>query len=109
MFMTNRGSGRLPAWAPLIVICCWPGASWADLSKVDRSIGKEPVYQSKNPKYCLVVPDTEAKTRIWLVLDGDVLYVDRNMNGDLTDAGEKIEPKPVFFTGLRVPGQNEPK
>lgn len=32
----------------------------------------------------------EAKTRIWLVLDGKSLYVDRNANGDLTDDGEKI-------------------
>jgi hypothetical protein len=27
--------------------------------------------------------------RVWLVLDGDVLYVDRNGNGDLTEKGER--------------------
>ena len=31
----------------------------------------------------------EAKTRVWLVQDGEVLYVDRNANGDLTEPGEK--------------------
>ena len=33
----------------------------------------------------------QAKARVWLVLDGDILYVDRNGNGDLTDEGEKIK------------------
>jgi hypothetical protein len=37
----------------------------------------------------------EAKTRVWLVLDGDVLYVDRNGNGDLTEDGERV-PLPKF-------------
>jgi hypothetical protein len=32
----------------------------------------------------------EAKTRVWLVLDGDTLYVDRNGNSDLTEPGEKV-------------------
>jgi WD40 repeat protein len=35
----------------------------------------------------------EAKTRIWLVLDGKTLYVDRNGNGDLTEDGEKVAAK----------------
>lgn len=58
--------------------------------KIDRAIKKEPVYQSKSPKYGLIVFGPEAKDRVWLVQDGDTLYVDRNGNGDLTDAGEKI-------------------
>ncbi len=64
--------------------------SAADLSSIPRKIGKEPKYQSP-PKYCLLVFGSEAKTRVWLVQDGPVLYVDRNGNGDLTDAGERIE------------------
>jgi hypothetical protein len=32
----------------------------------------------------------EAKSRIWLVLDGQNLYVDKNGNGDLIEAGEKV-------------------
>lgn len=60
----------------------------ADLTKIDRTIQKEPSYQGK-PKYCLLVFGAEAKTRVWLVVDGDVLYVDRNGNGDLTERDEK--------------------
>src|SRR5262249_28662373 len=33
------------------------------------------------------------RDRVWLVKDGDTLYVDRNGNGDLTDPGEKIAPR----------------
>ena len=64
----------------------------ADLTKVDRTIKKEPAYKSK-PHYCLLVFGPEAKTRVWLVVDGDTLYVDRNGNGDLTDEGEKVARK----------------
>jgi len=62
----------------------------ADSIDIDRRIAKEPVYQSKPPKYCLLVFGAEAKTRVWLVLDGDTLYVDRNANGDLTEADERV-------------------
>src|SRR5262249_51793301 len=61
----------------------------ADLSKIDRAIVKEPAYKGK-PKYCLLVLGPEAKTRAWLVLDGDLVYLDRNGNGDLPDPGEQV-------------------
>jgi hypothetical protein len=64
-------------------------AEAVDLSNIERRIAREPAYRSK-PKYCLLVLGPEAKTRVWLVQDGDTLYVDRNGNGDLTDAGEKV-------------------
>jgi hypothetical protein len=60
----------------------------AGLAKIDRAIHKEPAYQGQ-PKYCLLVFGPEAKFRVWLVRDGDVLYVDRNGNGDLTEKGER--------------------
>jgi hypothetical protein len=65
-------------------------ADAADLTRVDRTIKKEPAYQSK-PKYCLLVFGPEAKHRVWLVLDGDTLYVDRNGSGDLTEEGKRIK------------------
>ncbi len=68
-------------------------AGAADLSKIDRTIAKEPAYKNK-PKYCLLVFGQHAKTRVWLVQDGDVLYVDRNANGDLTDKEERVALKP---------------
>ena len=64
----------------------------ADLSKIDRTIRKEPTYKT-TPKYCLLVFGPRADTRVWLVLDGDVLYVDRNSNGDLTDTDERVVDK----------------
>src|SRR5262249_34625811 len=72
----------------LLVVGNTAVTAWgADLTRTDRTIAKEPAYKSK-PKYCLLVFGPEAKTRVWLVLDGDRLYVDRNGNGDLTDDGE---------------------
>jgi len=54
-----------------------------DLTKIDRSIGKEPAYASK-PKYCLVVFGPEAKTRLWVVLDGGTVY-GSGKNGELSE------------------------
>jgi hypothetical protein len=59
----------------------------ADLAKIERAVGKEPTYGGK-PKYGLLAFGPEAKARVWLVRAGDLLYVDRNGNGDLTEAGE---------------------
>jgi hypothetical protein len=79
----------VPALAAL-ALGALPAAA-ADLSKIERRIAKEPAYQTKSPRYCLLVFGPEAKTRVWLVLDGDVLYVDRNGNGDLTDKANRVE------------------
>jgi hypothetical protein len=73
--------------AALLLVPSPAGA--ADLSKIDRSIKKEPRYKS-SPRYCLLVFGPEAKARVWLVVDGATLYVDRNANGDLTEEGEKV-------------------
>jgi hypothetical protein len=79
---------RLLAALAWIVLCAAP-LSAADLTRIDRKITREPVYKSK-PKYCLLAFGQEARARVWLVLDGDTLYVDRNDNGDLTEEGEKL-------------------
>ncbi len=68
------------------------GLGAADLHKIERTIAKEPAYKNK-PKYCLLVFGLEAKTHVWLVQDGDVLYVDRNANGDLTEKDERVSLK----------------
>jgi hypothetical protein len=75
----------------------------ADLTKIDRTIFKEPKYTSQ-PHYALLVYGPEAKTRIWLVLDGQVLYLDRNGNGDLTEANERIELDVV--ASKKTPGES---
>jgi hypothetical protein len=66
----------------------------ADLTKIDRTLRKEPAYKN-SPKYCLLVFGPQADFRVWLVQDGDVLYVDRNGNGDLTDKDEMVKAKDI--------------
>src|SRR5262245_54698595 len=70
--------------------CLVAGPASADAPKIDRTIGKEPVYRTRAPKYGLLVFGPEGKDRVWLVRDGDTLYVDRNGNGDLTEPGKKV-------------------
>ncbi len=78
-------------WLPTLAcaLVLFSVARSADLAKIDRTLAKEPNYQSKAPQYVLLVFGPEAKTRVWLVLDGDVLYVDRNGDGNLADEGER--------------------
>ena len=75
------------------VLVLAPLAQAADLAKIERKIAKEPAYQTKTPKYCLLVFGFAAPTRVWLVQDGDTLYVDRNGNGDLTEDGKRFKIK----------------
>ena len=73
----------------LLLLTAAGAAPAADLSKIDRSISKEPAYAGK-PRYCLLAFGHEARHRVWLVQDGATLYVDRDGNGDLTQPGEKV-------------------
>ncbi|HVK17892.1 MAG TPA: hypothetical protein VM533_13165 [Fimbriiglobus sp.] len=87
-------------WALLIAVASLGFASRltaADLSKIDRTITKEPAYATKAPRYCLLVFGPEAKFRSWVVLDGDSAYADRNGNGDLTDDGAPAKRKDSEF------------
>jgi hypothetical protein len=76
-------------------------ADLPDWSKIDRHIAKEPAYKSKQPLYGLYAFGPEAKTHVWAVLDKsrpnaadyDILYFDRNADGDLTAANERIVGK----------------
>jgi hypothetical protein len=90
------------AAAALFVTCL---ASAADLKGVSRSIRKQPEYRSQ-PKYCLLVFGASVEDRVWLVLDGDTLYVDRNGNGDLTEPGERIQ-SPAFSASDHPAHQRE--
>jgi hypothetical protein len=65
----------------------------------DRAIAKEPVYESKEPRFCQLVFGPEAKHSVWLVIDGDHLYVDRNGNGNLTEEGKRFLRRPAFLGG----------
>lgn len=91
----------LGCFASSLCIAELRAAENVDLNKVVKQIGKEPNYTSKKPLYALAVFGAEAKTSVWMVLDKtkadaashDVLYIDLNANGDLTDAGERIVDK----------------
>jgi hypothetical protein len=86
-----------PTAAILALVFIGAVAHATDLTKIDRTIAKQPVYQTKTPKYCLLVFGPEAKLRVWLVLDGNVLYVDRDANGDLTGLDKRMEIKGKVF------------
>jgi hypothetical protein len=78
-------------WPALAALLGTAGPAPAvDLNRLDAPLVKEPVYRSGAPHYCLLVFGQEAKLRVWAVIDGDTLYVDRNGNGDLTEEGEKF-------------------
>ena len=88
--------------AVLVILTGFSNASLAaDLEKIPRKLVKEPAYRT-SPKYCLLVFGPEGKTRIWLVVDGNILYVDRNGNGDLTEKDERVEGQPIYY---RRPGE----
>jgi len=89
------------SWSLLLpLLACAAGGQGA--GKIDRTVAKEPPYATKSPSYCLLLFGPQAKAKVWLVLDGDKLYVDRNGNGDLTEPGECFTRAPGddFF---RVP------
>jgi hypothetical protein len=80
--------------APLLLaLGAAPASADADLTMIDRTIARQPAYQSGSPRYCLLVFGPEAATRVWLVLDGDRLFIDRNGDGDLTGDGESVPVK----------------
>jgi hypothetical protein len=78
----------------------------ADLTKIERTLIKEPIYQTKTPKYGLLAFGVDAKIRVWVVLDGDVMYLDRNgsnsLIGLLTENGRSSHPKPSSPVGIRT-------
>jgi hypothetical protein len=84
-------------------------ASDIDLGTIERKIAREPKYAG-SPGYVLFVFGEKGETRIWAVIDRsakkggqDVLYWDRNGDGDLTGEDEQIRPQAVksFFRGRR--------
>jgi hypothetical protein len=80
------------------------------LDSIDRTIAKEPSYRAKEPWYTLIAIGPQAKARLWMVLDKsapdgklyDVLYFDRNGNGDLTESGERFATPLVEHISDRV-------
>jgi len=68
-----------------------------DYGQIDRSIAKEPAYIS-TPRYALFLLDPAGRFRVWAVADKskdakypDILYMDLDGDGDLTEEGERFE------------------
>ena len=81
----------------LLTATLGPAVQGADLP-IDRSIAKQPGYTAKQPLYGLLVFGPAKESRVWMVLDKskaqadnyDILYVDLNANGDLTEPAERL-------------------
>jgi hypothetical protein len=77
-----------------------------DFAKVERRIGKLPQL-GPAPRYGLYLFGVDGQTRVWAVLDQsdpkggvyDLLYLDANANGDLTEPGERFVGKPTKYAG----------
>jgi hypothetical protein len=82
--------------ALLLVVFCTlfshARAPASDLARIDRHLAREPAYKN-TPQYCLLVFGQEARFQVWMVIDGETLYVDRNGNGDLTEKDKCFELK----------------
>jgi hypothetical protein len=94
-----------PAFALLTLLYLPTLSPGADLGKVDRTLKKEPAYKGK-PLYGLLVFGPQASTRVWVVLDGTDLYVDRNGDGDLTGPGERLPNDGKDFKPFEVADQS---
>lgn len=83
-----------------------------EFAKVDRRIGKLP--ELRSPLFGLFLFGINGETRVWAVLDRtgermgvyDLLYVDRNADGDLTGKDERFEAASAKFVigDFREPG-----
>jgi hypothetical protein len=74
-------------------------AKAVDYEKIGRTIVKEPKYTTSAQRYALLLFGPQAELKVWLVFDGDTVYLDRDMDGDLTDANERFDD-PVKYEWL---------
>src|SRR5262245_2020149 len=89
----------LVALISLFLIMSSAAADVPDLSKIERTIRKEPTYTTKSPLYGLATFGPKAQSHVWMVLDKskpdaeryDVLHIDLNADGDLTGVGERLK------------------
>ena len=94
--------------ATWLFVFSWIGiASGFELAQLERSIQKEPTYESGLAKYCLLVIGQKAKHRVWLAVDGNTLYLDRNGNGDLTDDIKTLAGRETGWVQLGDIGTDE--
>ena len=98
------------SWAALGTVLATTGPAAAaelpDLAKIDRTIHKQPAYTAEKPLYGLLAFGPQADKHVWFVLDKskadesryDVLYLDRNADGDLTGPDKRFTGEDGEFT-----------
>jgi hypothetical protein len=99
----------------LLAVKSSPAVEPVDLTKIDRQIAKEPAYTAEQPLYGMAIIGSSGSLRIWMVLDKtssesdryDVVYVDLNGNGDLTEPSEKLDS--VNDDRFQLPDVTDPK
>jgi hypothetical protein len=87
-----------------------------DFKKVDRTIRKLPDLKSAKPLYGLFLFGVDGRTRVWAVLDKsakdkteyDILYLDRNADGDLTGKDERFESRSAEMRTFVIGDFKEP-
>jgi hypothetical protein len=88
-----------------IILCCHLLSaadlprSPIDLKSIPRTIKVEPACKSDSPRYCLAVFGDQAAHRVWLVHDGDQLFVDRNGDGELIEPAVPLNEAKYFDIG----------
>ena len=86
---------RVTILAFVAAFLCGSKSAAVDFSKVPRHLTEEPAYQSKSPQYCLLAFGAKLKHQVWLVRDGNRLFVDRNGDRKLTGIDEKVSETPM--------------
>lgn len=78
----------------LLSVACYafsaPPAQAVDYDAIDRTLEREPDYQSDNLRYALLLFGPDAEVRVWIVVDEETVYLDRNADGDLTADDERF-------------------
>jgi hypothetical protein len=85
----------------LFAALCCPGTALEQANaatnisaNLTRTLIKEPKYDSM-PKYAMILLGNSREVQLWMVEDGQRLFVDKNTNGDLTDDGPPLQPSNV--------------
>jgi len=94
-----------------LLVCAAPGfgadspgkLTPVDLSRISRRIEVHPPCQTDSPTYCLIVFGLKAAHRVWVVRDGDRLFVDRNGDGRMTEAPSSMRHPADRRIELKLP------
>jgi hypothetical protein len=80
------------------------GQEWkeVDYAKLERKIENEPKYATKEPRYAGFLLDTEGKFLVWVVRDGDDIYVQNKKYTSTKETGQDYKTWNVG--SIKVPG-----